>query len=65
MGSTMGPSSQPVAEHGIAGREREEHTGECKKDEVEHGRLQIGRAPVSRGAINVPFVTSLARINGA
>jgi hypothetical protein len=40
MGSTMGFSSQTIAEHGIACREREEHTGERKKDEVEHGRLR-------------------------
>jgi hypothetical protein len=40
IGSIMARSSQPVAEHGVAGRNREEHTGERKKDEIEHGRLR-------------------------
>jgi hypothetical protein len=65
MGSAIWPSSQAVAEHGIAGPDQEEHAGESEKDEVEHGRLPNGRTSVSRAAINVPFASAAIRINGA
>jgi hypothetical protein len=56
-------SSQPVAENGVAGREREERAGHRKKDEVEHGRLLNGARYLPRSAINAPFVRLGGRIN--
>jgi len=53
MGSSMAASSEPIAEHGVAGPDEEERQGERQEDDVEHESLPNGLG-ITRMALGSP-----------
>jgi hypothetical protein len=60
----MAPTSQPIAEHSVAGTEKEEREGEREENDVEQrGVSRNERDLFPHHVINIPLAGSPARIN--